>query len=89
MLSLHRNNNRNNIMNSFLLFITTIVLAAADQPMDSWGHQTAYEPATIISQGPWVEEAMWDNRDPKGMMEDVPTPTSVFSKFSSWWSWDR
>ena len=75
-------------MNTILLLITSIVLATADQAVENWGPQSAYEPATIVSQGPWVEETLWE-RDPKGMEENLPTPASIWDKFSSWWTWDR
>ena len=70
-------------MNTLLCFLTVIAVSAAD-----WDNQ-AYEPATGISEGPWVEENLWDNRDPKGIMDTLPSPTQALSKFSSFWTWDR
>ena len=75
-------------MNTLLPFLTIITMAAALPAEENWGSQ-AYEPATIISEGPWVEESLWDNRDPKGIMDSLPSPTKALAQLGSWWSWDR
>ena len=53
-----------------------------------------YEPAVqIISEGPWVTDNAWaadeDNRDPKGILDSVPSPTAILGRLGSWWDWDR
>ena len=55
----------------------------------------AYDKSTIISEGPWIAdetyvvEADTDYRDPKGIAESLPSPTSLLGRLGNWWTWDR
>merc|ERR1712129_69731 len=71
-------------MNTLLPFIVLITMVAAWE--DNQDNQ-AYAPAEIISEGPWVDEAIWSNRGPK----QVPAPVAptLLEKLGSWWTWDR
>ena len=76
-----------------LLIILSLTALAWSKPRE------VYEPAIqtqIISEGPWVTDAAWegdvDNRDPKGIMDNVPSfpsPTALLGRLGSWWDWDR
>jgi len=50
--------------------------------------------STIISEGPWVADEAWvegaaDIRDPKGIADNLPSPTSLLGRLGNWWTWDR
>ena len=62
-------------MNKLLLLALTIAAATA-------------LPSQVVSQGPWVTEEDW-SRDPKGIGESIPSPTSLLGRLGNWWTWDR
>merc|ERR1712244_1761 len=45
-------------------------------------------PSQVVSQGPWATEEDW-SRDPKGIGESIPSPTSLLGRLGNWWTWDR
>ena len=72
-----------------LLALALVTIASAKPQYE------AYDKATIISEGPWVAdetfvvEADTDYRDPKGIAESLPSPTSLLGRLGNWWTWDR
>merc|ERR1712154_595564 len=40
-------------------------------------------------QGPWVAEGAADIWDPKGIADNLPSPTSLLGRLGNWWTWDR
>merc|ERR1712045_93748 len=72
-------------MFKLLLSLLLITIASA---------KPSYDKATIISEGPWIADEAWidadiDNRDPKGIAESLPSPTSLLGRLGNWWTWDR
>ena len=71
----------------FKLLLSLLLVAVASS-------KPSYEKATIISEGPWIADDAWaqadiDNRDPKGIAETLPSPTSILGRLGNWWTWDR
>ena len=76
-------------MNTLIPFISFIALTTAIPTGDNWD-SSAYAPATIIDEGPWVEEPLFDSRGPKQIASTPATsPTSFLGQLSSFWTWDR
>ena len=66
-------------MYSVLLFLVILTFTAAVPAPNE-----QYDPAWEANQG-WEEVA----RDPKGIADTLPSPTSLLGKLSSFWTWDR
>ena len=69
------------------LLLLTLASASLAIPADpAWAEQDAAwakQDAAQVSYGPWVEDETY--RAPK----EIASPTSLLSKVSSFWTWDR
>ena len=78
-------------MFKLLLSLLLVTIASAKPQYEAYD---APVQSTIISEGPWVADTAWveadtDNRDPKGIVESLPSPTSLPGRLGNWWTWDR
>ena len=49
--------------------------------------------STILEEGPWVSEEAWPeyeaDRNPKGFLDNLTSPSGFLAGLGNWWTWDR